>query len=92
MRLMTAMAFLALLLAGCAVEQSYADMTHSGRNLDQLKMDGAACSMVLQQSSVSQPAQAGPNVGTTLMNISARSMEQDNFFDSCMMSRGWERK
>ena len=92
MRSTMAVVSLAIALAGCTTDKTYTDVTRSGRALDQLKMDGATCNMALQQSPVGQPADAGPNAGLTLSNVGTRMIEQDNYFDSCMLSRGWERK
>jgi len=83
----------ALLIAGCnTTDRTYTDLTGGGRGLDQLKMDGGACELALQQSPVGQPATAGSNAGITVSNIGTRMIGQDNFVDSCMLSRGWERK
>jgi len=86
------LAFTLLVSACAATEKTYTDLTRTGRGLNQLKMDGTVCDMALQQSAVGQPAEGGANVGLTLSNIGTRMIEQDNFFDSCMLSRGWERK
>lgn len=93
MRKAVAIVSLALALAACNVtDKTYNDLTRSGRGIDQLRMDGATCDMALQQSAVGQPADAGANAGLTLTNVGTRMMEQDNFFDSCMLSRGWQRQ
>jgi len=91
----SAMAILALatILTGCVTtEKSYSDLTGRGRELNELKMDGATCEMALDQSPAGQPAAAGSTVGLTVSNIGVRMMQQNDFFDSCMLSRGWERK
>jgi hypothetical protein len=93
MRSAAAIVFAALIVAGCDItDRSYSDLMGGVRGLDQLKMDGATCDMALQQSPAGQPAAAGSNAGLTLSNVGTRMIEQDNFLDSCMLSRGWERK
>jgi hypothetical protein len=83
----------ALLLAACVTaETTYTDLTHTGRGLNQLKIDGAICDMALEQSPARQPAAAGLSAGTTLMNVGSQMIAQSNFFDQCMLSRGWERE
>jgi hypothetical protein len=80
------------LIAACAIEKTYFDVSNSERGPAQLHMDGAACQMALEQSPAAQPAQAGNNTGTTMVNIGAQMMASDDFFDACMLSRGWSRK
>jgi hypothetical protein len=91
MRSAIAIICLAPLVADCGAT-TYTDITHSGRGLDQLRMDGAGCDMALQQSGVGQSVEAGPNAGSALSNVGTAIIAQDNFLESCMLSRGWERK
>src|ERR1700674_2935425 len=93
MRSAMAILDLATILTGCVTtEKSYSDLTGRGRELNGLKMDGATCEMALAQSPAVQPVAAGSTVGLTVSNIGVRMMQQNDFFDSCMLSRGWERK
>jgi hypothetical protein len=93
MRSAVAIVSLAFAVSGCGItDKTYNDLTRSGRGIDQLSVDGANCDMALLQSHAGQPAEAGANVGLTLSNVGAQMIEQDNFFDSCMLSRGWQRQ
>jgi len=89
----TAMALIscvAMLVAGCSTTPTtWRDLTNTGRGIDQRRMDAAACNMMLQQSPLSQPAEATSNTSATIMNVGTRMIEQQNFLDNCMLSRGW---
>ena len=91
MRSMGAIAIAASIMTGCTADRSYHDLI-GGRDLNQLNMDGATCQMSLQQSPVGEAAPTGSNTRLTIANAGTRMIEQDNFLDSCMLSRGWERR
>jgi hypothetical protein len=80
-----------MLVSGCSTTPAtWTDLTHTGRGIDQRRMDAAACNMMLSQSPLSQPAEATSDMSATLVNVSARMIEQQNFLDNCMLSRGWK--
>jgi hypothetical protein len=79
------------LVAGCGtITTKWTDLTGAGRGANQRAMDAGACEMMLQQSSLGQPPEAGSNTGNTMLIASAWMTQQQNFRESCMLSRGWQ--
>jgi hypothetical protein len=72
-------------------DRTYVDSTGGGRGATEPRADGAACNVALRRSPVGQLVDSRPSVGIMLSNNSDRKIEQSQFLESCMLSRGWER-
>jgi hypothetical protein len=80
---------LALVVSSCDSVATYRDITGQQRPDAALQMDGAMCQQVA--SGMSAPAIGYGCTGKCVaLNTTAGIINQDNAFQNCMLSRGWQ--